>query len=150
MARFRKSGITIIELLTAVVALVVITAVAVPLWQTHQLRQRREDAIEALVAVQAAQDRYFGAHAEYADSSKLAAEPPHGLGIPARSKLGHYDIEVQRSVDRLGYVAVARAVNRGDGRRDARCAQMSMDQHGRRSALNDAGEDSSADCWNRL
>jgi type IV pilus assembly protein PilE len=150
MARSREAGLTIIEILTAVVALVVITAVAIPLWQTHQLRQRRADAIEALLAVQTAQDRYFGAHAEYADNSKLAAEPPHGLGIQARSKLGHYDLEVQRSTDRLGYVAIARSVNRADERRDARCAEMRMDQHGRRSALNDDAEDSSADCWNQL
>ena len=150
MAHSRQSGVTFIEILTAVVALVVITAVAVPLWQTHQLRVRRADAIEALLAVQASQDRYFGAHAEYADNSRLVAAPPEGLGIQARSKLGHYDIEVQRSADGLGYVAIAHSVNRGDERPDTRCAQMRMDQHGRRSAINDAAGDSSADCWNRL
>ena len=146
----RPSGFTILEALTLVVALVVLTAVAIPLWNTHQLRVRRADAIEALLAVQASQDRHFGAHAEYADNAQLAAAPPAGLGMQPRSKLGHYEIDVQRSADWLGYVAVARLPATAGERPDARCAQMRMDQHGRRSSVNDAGEDSSADCWNRL
>ena len=145
----RQSGLTLIEILTVLVALVVITAVAIPLWNTHQLRVRRADAIEALLAVQASQDRYFGQHAEYADNSRMAAAPPEGLGVPPSSKLGHYAIEVQRSADGLGYVAVARAAPT-TGRPDTRCAQLRMDQHGRKSAVNDADEDSSADCWNQL
>ena len=130
MAHSRQSGVTFIEILTAVVALVVITAVAVPLWQTHQLRVRRADAIEALLAVQASQDRYFGAHAEYADNSRLVAAPPEGLGIQTRSKLGHYDIEVQRSADGLGYVAIAHSVNRGDEPGYTGRAQESWDNEG--------------------
>jgi type IV pilus assembly protein PilE len=145
----RQSGLTLIEILTAVVALVVIAAVAIPLWQTHQLRLRRADAIEALQSVQAAQDRHFAAHAEYADNSRLVAPSPDGLGVASRSKLGHYEIEVQRSADGLGYVAIARATN-ADEPPDTRCAQMRMDQHGRRSALDHGNEDSSADCWNQL
>jgi type IV pilus assembly protein PilE len=150
MSQSRHSGLTLIEVLTVLVALVVIAAVAIPLWRTHQLRVRRADAIEALNAVQSAQDRYFGAHAEYADGSRQLAAPPNGLGIQRKSRLGFFEIEVQRSADGLGYVATARSVKRDDGPPDTRCAQMRMDQHGRQSALNDIGEDSSADCWNRL
>jgi type IV pilus assembly protein PilE len=145
----RQSGLTLIEILTAVVALVVITAVAIPLWQTHQLRARRADAIEALQAVQAAQDRHFAAHAEYADNARLVAPPPDGLGVASRSKLGHYAIEVRRSADGLGYLAIASATN-ADEPPDTHCVQMRMDQHGRRSALDHDNEDSSDDCWNRL
>jgi type IV pilus assembly protein PilE len=150
MSQSRHSGFTLIEVLTVLVALVVVAAVAIPLWRTHQLRVRRADAIEALLAVQSAQDRYFGAHAEYADGSRLVAAPPEGLGIQRKSTLGFFDVEVQRSADGLGYVGIARAASPGDGPPDTRCAQMRMDQHGRQSAVNDIGEDSSADCWNRL
>ena len=32
---------------------------------------------------------------------------------------------------------------------DARCAHLSVDQHGRHFATNESGEDSTADCWDR-
>jgi type IV pilus assembly protein PilE len=150
MIRPRHAGLTLIEVLTVLVALVVIAAVAIPMWRTHQLRARRADAIEALHVVRSAQDRYFGTHAQYADGSRQEAAPPDGLGIQRTSRRGFFEIEILRSADGLGYVAIARATETRDGPPDTRCAQMRLDQHGRQSALNDVGEDSSADCWNRL
>ena len=44
----RSSGLTLIEILTLVVALVVIVAVAIPLWRTHELREQRQRAIQVL------------------------------------------------------------------------------------------------------
>ena len=65
-----KGKFTLTELLTAVVVLAVIAAIALPMWRTHQLRLRRDDAAAALRAVQAAQDEYFGKHARYADEAR--------------------------------------------------------------------------------
>jgi hypothetical protein len=57
---------------------------------------------------------------------------------------------VNLSNDQLAYVATAiTRVDRITGNADARCARMSIDQHGRRSATDSSGEDSTADCWNR-
>lgn len=136
----RQSGITVAEMLTGVVALAVIVAVALPLWHTHRLRVQRRDAIDGLLAVQTAQDAHFAAHARYADNA--------GLGEAARSRLGYYDIGVQRAADELAYVASAR-IAKGKGRDDARCAELRLDEHGRRSAISASGEDTTADCWNR-
>ncbi|HEU4779164.1 MAG TPA: hypothetical protein VFS58_04700 [Steroidobacteraceae bacterium] len=55
-----KHRFTPAEVLTAIVLLVVIAAIAVPMWNTHQLRVRRQDAMDALRAMQTAQDDYFG------------------------------------------------------------------------------------------
>ena len=49
-----------------------------PLWRMHLLRVRRTEAIDALIALQAAQDRHFGRHARYADSAQLTAPAPEG------------------------------------------------------------------------
>jgi hypothetical protein len=46
-------------------------------------------------------------------------------------------------------VAVARAVASGGAARDARCAELRLDQHGRRTARDTSGEDTSTDCWNQ-
>jgi Tfp pilus assembly protein PilE len=132
---------TLMESLTVVVVVVVIAAVSIPMWRIHRLRVQREDAMDALLAVQTAQDRHFGAQARYADNA--------GLGVKPTSRLGFYEIEVRRAADGLGYVAVAR-IAQGKGREDARCAELRLDEHGRRFAVTDAGEDSTADCWNRF
>jgi type IV pilus assembly protein PilE len=136
----RDFGVTLIEILTVVVALAVVVAVAIPLWRTHQLRERRQEAIEVLLAIQTAQDRHFGAHARYADA--------HQLGVVLDAV--QYTFEVKLSDDALGYVASAiTRVEPITGGADARCARMSIDQHGRRSATDSSGEDSTADCWKR-
>jgi type IV pilus assembly protein PilE len=136
----RQAGLTLIEILTLVVALVVIVAVAIPLWRTHELREQRRQAIKVLRDVQSAQDRYFGEHAQYADAAHL------GVALEAPP----YGFEVRLSDDRLGYVASAVA-SKGTlgGTTDARCTRLSIDQHGRRSAADSAGEDSTSDCWDR-
>jgi Tfp pilus assembly protein PilE len=146
----RHSGLTVIEVLTVLVALVVIAAVAYPLWRTQDLRARRADAIEALEALQKAQDLHFGRHAKYADGHLLTLPPPEGLGLPARSRRGFYEIDLERNADALGYVATAKVIPMPDEAPDPRCMELRLDQHGRRSAVNLAGADTSADCWNDL
>lgn len=135
----RDSGVTLIEILTVVVALVVVTAIAIPLWRTHQLRERRQEAIAVLLAIQTAQDRHFGAHARYADASQLEVV----------RETAEYTVELALSDDQLAYVAAAITRVGLTGNTDARCTRMTIDQHGRRSASDSSGEDSTADCWNR-
>lgn len=145
----RERGLTLLEILTAVVAVVVAVAVAIPLWRTHQLRERRADAMAGLLAVQSAQDQHFARYASYADESLARLDPPHGLGLKPASPRQHYRIRIERSADQLGYFAIATDVGQGTDA-DPRCAEMRLDQHGRRSALDSDGKDTSADCWNTL
>jgi type IV pilus assembly protein PilE len=135
----RSRGVTLIEALTLIVALVVLGAVAIPLWRTHDLRLRRTEAIKALLEIQTAQDRAFGENARYAGSEELPMTPASA----------HYRYEIERSADQLSYVATAHAVKVPGSTFDSRCARLSIDQHGRRFATNEAGEDSTADCWSR-
>lgn len=147
----RQSGLTLIETLTALVALVVLAAVAIPLWNNHQLRQRRDSAIDALLSVQTAQDQHFAQKASYADDQQTFAEAPAGLGVKRHSPGDHYRVEVQRSADQLGYVAVAIVSRDPQGTRvDSRCSEFRLDEQGRRWSLDLEGKDSTADCWNRL
>ena len=140
-------GFTLTEIVTALVVVTVLAAVAVVMWRSHALRERRGDAVQALLALQAAQDQYFGQHARYADETQLATEPPAGLGINPRSRLGYYAITVRNSEDNLGYWATARVILRAEETQDPRCVEMRIDQNGRRFAIDSKGEDRSADCW---
>jgi prepilin-type N-terminal cleavage/methylation domain-containing protein len=140
-------GFTLTEIVTALIVATVLAAVSAVLWRSHALRTRRGDAVQALLALQAAQDRYFGEHARYASETLLGTAPPAGLGINARSRLGHYAITVRNSEDNLGYWATARVIPRAEETKDPRCVEMRIDQNGRRFAVDAAGEDRSADCW---
>jgi type IV pilus assembly protein PilE len=140
-------GFTLTEVLTVLVALTVLAAVSVSMWRSHELRVRRRDAMEALLALQAAQDRHFGEHARYADEDQLTAEPPAGLGIKPVSRNGLFRISARNSEDDLGYWATARAIEGEERSADTRCVELRIDQNGRRFAIDSKGEDRSADCW---
>jgi type IV pilus assembly protein PilE len=142
-----KGGFTFKEALTAVVALVVIAAIALPMWRTHQLRVRRQDAIDALRAVQVAEDEYFGKYARYANELQLRAGAPKALLNEALSARGYYRLTLQKSDDDLTYSATARVVPLESEVADTRCVELRIDQNGRRFAIDADGEDRSADCW---
>jgi len=139
--------LTIREWLTGVVVLIVLTAVAVPMWRTHELRVRREDAVEALRAVQVAQDDYFGKHARYATEEQLRDAAPKAMPSKGMSPRGYYRISLRRSEDELTYAAIARIAPLEGQPEDTRCVELRIDQNGRRFAVDAAGEDRSADCW---
>jgi len=115
-------------------------------WKAITDLLRRADAISALIAVQNAEDRYFGRNARYASGTQLTAPDPEGLGLDSRSGRGYYDIEV-RSSDGLAFTAIARASHSGGQTDDARCVEFSIDHNGMRRAVDATGQDRSADCW---
>jgi len=142
-----KSRFTVKEVLTAIVVVVVLAAIAVPMWRTHQLRVRRQDAMNALRALQTAQDDYFGKHARYANETQLRASAPKALPDKGRSSRGYYQLTIQKSSDELAYSAVARVVPIESEVADTRCVELRIDQNGRRFAVDAEGVDRSADCW---
>jgi len=139
--------LTLREWLTGVVVLTVLTAVAVPMWRAHELRVRRQDAVESLRAVQVAQDDYFGRHARYANEEQLRDAAPKAMPSEGMSPRGYYRISLRRSEDELTYTAIARIAPLEGQTEDTRCVELRIDQNGRRFAVDAAGEDRSADCW---
>jgi type IV pilus assembly protein PilE len=145
LLRPNSTGFTVTEVLTVVVVATVLVAVAIPAWRTHQLRARRADAIEMLAGLQRAQDLHFARQARYAAAAQLTSPRPAGLEFATASRRGFYRLDLQVADDGLGYLATARA--RPGGVDDSRCSALSIDQNGRRRAVDAAGEDRTADCW---
>lgn len=140
-------GFTVIEILTALVVIAVLAAIAIPMWRTHLLRVRRAEARDALLGLQAAQDRFFGRNARYATAAQLSARAPEGLDLPGTTAHGLYAITLETAADGLGYRASARAVARAGQDADDRCAVFTIDHVGQMSATDPSGTDRSADCW---
>ena len=146
-SRRARRGFTLVEVLTALVVIAVLTAIAVPTWRTHLLRARRGDGMAALIALQSAQDRYFGRNARYATAAQLAASPPAGLGLAENSARGFYRIELEATSDGLGYTATARVLPQEGQAADTRCVELGIDHNGIRRAQDADGVDRAADCW---
>jgi type IV pilus assembly protein PilE len=149
----RQCGLTLVELLSGITLLAIAVAIGVPAYRSHMLRTERRDATEALLAVQAAQDRFLLQHGRYCE--RLTAAPPAGLGMAGRSRLGFYAIGVRVNADASTYLARAvpiasSSVAQGTHTarpRDATCRSFSIDQNGLKSAQDDSGADSTRDCW---
>lgn len=140
-----KKGFTLIEILTVIVALGVLAAIAIPSWRQHTLRSQRAVAQDLLVQLQVAQERFFGRNARYATASELSAPEPAGLGLSAVSANARYRLTIDTAADGLAYSATARATS-GQAE-DTHCAAFTIDQLGMRTAVDAAGADRSRDCW---
>ena len=142
-----RAGFTVLEVLTALVVIGVLVAVAVPTWQTHAMRVRRHEAMSALLDLQRAQDLYFGRHARYAGPAQLSAAAPAGLGLGATTTHGYYSLALHLADDGLAFQATAAAESGTGQSADERCARFTIDNLGQRRAADASGRDRSADCW---
>ena len=140
-------GFTLPEILTALVVVAVLTAIAIPMWRAHVLRVNRAEARDMLIALQAAQDRYFGRHARYATFAQVTVQPPDGLGLQTASERQHFALALTTHADGLGYLATARPSSRDGQDSDPRCVELTIDHVGQMRAVDSAGKDQSADCW---
>lgn len=142
-----RAGFTVLEVLTALVVVGVLVAVAVPTWQTHAMRVRRHEAMSALLDLQRAQDAYFGRNARYAGASQLSTAAPAGLGIDATTTHGYYSLALRTAGDGLAFEATAAPASGAGQSADERCARFTIDNLGQRRAADATGRDRSADCW---
>jgi type IV pilus assembly protein PilE len=143
--RPRTRGVTLIELMTAVVVLAVLAAIALPSYRSYVQRAQRTEATRALLQVRAAQEKFFLQNNRYADS--ITAAPPTGLGLTGASESGLYDLTLQL-IDGGRSFLVTAAVRAGERQfDDARCAQFTLDGAGLRAARNSAAADSTRECW---
>lgn len=148
MAPARERGLTLLELLVALVIAATLAALSLPTYRAHLLRTHRFEAVEVLLTTASAQERFHLAHGRYAAQfagEEAAADEP-ALPVAATSAGGRYRLELRDTgVD--GYRALARPVEGRGQEGDARCAVFEIEATGRRSARDARGRDSTPECW---
>lgn len=110
--RSRKSGFTLIELMIAVVIVTILATIAYPSFMNQVRKSRRSDAVQALAALQQAQERWRTKETTYAGNGVLTTAWPNGLGLSVRTTGGYYDIAIAATPAPSGttYAATATGV----------------------------------------
>lgn len=106
-----ERGFTLVEIMIAVAIVAILAAVALPSFMDSVRKSRRTDAFNAIAAVQQAQERWRSNRASYATNAQMTLSPaanPPGLGVPAVTTKGYYDLALS-DVAASGYTATATA-----------------------------------------
>lgn len=137
-------GVTLMELMVVMVIVAILASIALPNYRQYVIRTNRSDATTALLQIQAAQERFFLQNNRY--SGNLSDAPPAGLGIPAVTSGGKYDLAIALT-NAAGTAYTATARPRGGQAHDTKCVVFSIDESGRRSASDGGGADVTSECW---
>jgi type IV pilus assembly protein PilE len=140
----RGRGVTLLELLVVLALVGVLAALAYPSYRGYLVRAHRMEAIEALLTVAAAQERFHLQHGRYADGFEPEVVP--GLALAPVTSGGRYALRLEGAPPG-GFAALASPREGFGQERDARCSQLALDGTGRRWAVDGAGRDSTTDCW---
>jgi len=123
----------------------VLASVAIPSWRSHVRRVHRTEAIQALLALAAAQERHHLRHGRYASALGGADDTAADrLPVAATTDGGRYRLAIGAG-DELTFTA--RATASGSQSEDVECAAFALDETGERRAEDAAGRRSDARCW---
>lgn len=86
-----KNGFSLIELMTVVAILGILSALIIPSYQNYVMRGFRADAIKAMTSIMAAQERYYGDNVTY--TNKLALL---GLSVTGSSTSAYIETRDKR------------------------------------------------------
>jgi len=139
-ARRRVRGMTLVELLTVLVVLAILSTLAVSTYRSHVVRANRTDATAMLLRIQVAQEKYFLQNNVYADNvtTKLgfvADITPEGMYKVTLAAASGSDFATS-------YVATATALG-AQRSSDQQCQMLTIDDKGQRGANPGA----SSTCW---
>jgi len=146
----RNRGVTLIELVVVIAIIGILASIAIPSYERYILRSHRVQAISALLAVAAAQEKFYLACNTYTTNLEelptVADCDDRGIGFPdgdaatgVQTEGGWYTITID-SADAAGFDISAAATTKQA--KDTQCLDFSIDETGTKTATTD-------DCWRR-
>lgn len=138
MMKINARGFTLMELMVTVAIIAILSALAVPAYSKYAMRGRRSDAINALMAAAAAQEKFYFLNNRYATTAELNL---------TTSSERYYNITVDQTTNldtSAGYTLLAVPVPGGPQAADTDCAAFKLDAQGARTPSPDPNA-----CWHR-
>ena len=138
------AGFTLIEVVIALAVVAITTMIAASSYRSHVLRSHRVQAVHALLIAAVEQEKFHLANGRYGDRlDAVAGQDPPGLPVSSQTTGGHYAIAIATATAAEFKVVATAASDRAD----PLCRILSIDQSGRRLAMDSRGADSSRRCW---
>ena len=101
-------------------------------------------AVQSLLVAAVEQEKFHLANGRYGDRlDAVAGQDPPGLPVSSQTTGGHYALAVATATAAEFRVVATAASDRAD----PLCRVLSIDQSGRRLAMDSRGADSSRRCW---
>jgi type IV pilus assembly protein PilE len=136
----RQRGVTLMELLTVVTVLGILTSVSVPTYRQYVMRAQRTEAKSALMARAGALERCFTRFNAYDDDDcEVAGSFPEDLAE------GHYTITAPTLA---AGTFTLNAVPKGGQEDDVDCKTLTLDSRNQRGVTGGAARDALY-CWSR-
>lgn len=146
--KMKQRGMTLIELVVVIMIVGILAAVAIPSYRQYVMRSQRADAKDALLALATQQEKHYlqcNAYAEILDNATdCAAGEIQAADV---SKNGWYALEADAPNPATGFTVTATAINGENQWQDTECRSFTVDQAGVRTAADDGGNDTTAECW---
>jgi type IV pilus assembly protein PilE len=152
--RARKAkGFTLIELMTAVLVVAILAAIAIPSYTTQTRKSRRTEAKAALLDMASREERFNSTNSAYSSS-------PANLGYsgswPIKVGSGYYQITACVAANTTcaadagtgqAYLLTAQPVPGGSQASDSQCGSFTLDSTGLQKVTGASSATPSA-CWN--
>lgn len=141
----RQRGVTLMELLTVVTVIAILSAIAVPTYRRQLIRSQRTEAKIALLQLQTAQEKFYLQNNTFANNAAITAGQPAGLGLSNVTETGKYDIRITAfGADGQTYTATASPRAGGGQADDAQCINYTINERGTKGVSGPLGAQA---CW---
>ncbi len=129
----RQAGFSLMELMITVAIVAILATIATANYKSYSLRANRVEARQALLSIQAAQEKFFLQNNSYATTlAQIVAPAPGGLGVPldasGNTPGGHYQMSVVAATQTT-YTVQATAIA-GQVKDDAACQTYQVNEQG--------------------
>ena len=138
----KMRGVTMMELVTVVAIVAILSSVAVASYRNYLLRAHRTDASTALLRIQVAEEKFFLQNNTY--TIDITDAPPAGLGVGSPTPNGFYTLVVAAdpSTNNIATSYLATATATGSQTKDTACPTLTINDQGQHGPVATA-----TTCW---